>query len=558
MKLYLFGKFGVWSYNQSENDWTSKEIKSHFAKCGEKEQIVVWRLDNLLYYTYYYKFAKNKYCGICVMSDCVLCDFDILFDIFYNSLLEIAKRNVVLFVDKEGNFQPKSKKITDDAMSIDDCFKFLRQSIEQISTEKLTTFNMGRLHSNAVACCNLLVDSNRRITEAILDSYSVVVVIKGDANKLLSKAKECLKNGEYQDALRFAEKSLEYGGDNVEANDVICNVSAIQREKANPLIEKAKESCDNNDFIQAIHFINDVLAITVSDEEVDALVKNIEKGITHNLENYIKLGQFDDAVKICDEIIDKDDNLKDKWGKIKTDIENRKKKYECLVADADRHLSDKDFEKSKTQYYKALSISSNKDIQSKIKFVEREEDKAECRNKKRIVLKKIRAEVEVLVNKNNIAKARNRLDEFKKTIQEYSLYAEYKEDIESLYLIIEPKKNIEPKKLENNHIKQNIIKEKQIEPNEQVSVNPYELFQKGDFSKARKIFITLNNVEMVKLCTKFIALSKQIDTIEKRMSESGDKSVLLKELNRIKKQYKERKVDTVFIDELLTKKQLLI
>lgn len=242
MKLYLFGKFGVWSYNQSENDWTSKEIKSHFAKCGEKEQIVVWRRDNLLYYTYYYKFAKNKYCGICVMSDCVLCDFDILFEIFYNSLLEIAKRNVVLSVDKEGNFRPKSKKITDDAMSIDDCFKFLRQSIEQISTEKLTKLNMGTLHTNATAYCNLLVDSNQRVTEAILDSYQVVVVTMGDVQELVIKAYEYYENKEYQNALSLAKKSISLGINTTDAQDIIDRIFSEEAEQVELSTEQEIES----------------------------------------------------------------------------------------------------------------------------------------------------------------------------------------------------------------------------------------------------------------------------------------------------------------------------
>ena len=191
-EVYLFGDLGE-GYTQYIDDSTLTLFRSMVRKAKANSQLIIYREDTLMYYTYIRRLrsaeSSNRYIGISyALNNRFISDFDGLFSIFEGAVTTIVFRGVILEYTYDGNITSSLGKIHKAKSEFTQISAYLKAELDSFMAGKNDTLPLLDYSINTSETKSFRhTDSKAEIIKALSTFPNVIIVKDNDYESAESK-----------------------------------------------------------------------------------------------------------------------------------------------------------------------------------------------------------------------------------------------------------------------------------------------------------------------------------------------------------------------------------
>ena len=191
-EVYLFGDLGE-GYTQYIDDSTRTLFRSMVGKAKANSQLIIYREDTLMYYTYIRRLrsaeSSNRYIGISyALNNRFISDFDGLFSIFEGAVTTIVFRGVILEYTYDGNITSSLGKIHKAKSEFTQISAYLKAELDSFMAGKNDTLPLLDYSINTSETKSFRhTDSKAEIIKALSTFPNVIIVKDNDYESAESK-----------------------------------------------------------------------------------------------------------------------------------------------------------------------------------------------------------------------------------------------------------------------------------------------------------------------------------------------------------------------------------
>ncbi len=191
-EVYLFGDLGE-GYTQYIDDSTRTLFRSMVSKAKANSQLILYRDDTLMYYTYIRRLrsaeSSNRYIGISyALNNRFIRDFDGLFSIFEGAVTTIVSRGVILEYTNDGDITSSLGKIHKAKSEFAQISAYLKAELDSFMAGKNDTLPLLDYSINTSETKSFHhTDSKAEIIKALSTFPNVIIVKDNDYESTESK-----------------------------------------------------------------------------------------------------------------------------------------------------------------------------------------------------------------------------------------------------------------------------------------------------------------------------------------------------------------------------------
>ncbi|MBP3823213.1 MAG: hypothetical protein J6I36_07325 [Bacteroidaceae bacterium] len=278
--------------------------------------------------------------------------------------------------------------------------------------------------------------------EEALRKKAEMAVQQNHYKEKIQQAKSAYDEGDYETAKFKAEEALSFMPESKEAKRI--KDDSTRRIKSLKDLERFLDRADlfiaQKAYKEAIQELQKARLLDVDDKEIveretriareQNAVKELVEQLTQSLNSALSHGQFDEALKYCNELIDIDFVNSRRWGVLIAEIKSKKEKYaeeqkrwENLIRDIDSSLLAEEWQKLSELCKEALSLREDSDIRTKL-------DKAEKKLleiRQNELFAKTMSEINELAVRKEFDEANTRLNNLERSLRREGLLDSEKE-----------------------------------------------------------------------------------------------------------------------------------
>lgn len=192
-EVYLFGDLGE-GYTQYVDDSTRALFRSMVSKAKANSQLIIYREDTLMYYTYIRRLrsaeSSNRYIGISyALNNRFISDFDGLFTIFEGAVTTIVSRGVILEYTNDGDITSSLGKIHKAKSEFAQISAYLKAEFDTFMAGKNDTLPLLDYSINTSETKSFHhTDSKSEIIKALSTFPNVIIIKDNDYESAESKS----------------------------------------------------------------------------------------------------------------------------------------------------------------------------------------------------------------------------------------------------------------------------------------------------------------------------------------------------------------------------------
>ena len=142
--VYVFGKFGK-EYTQYPNDYTKDVYQKFLYGASAQSQMIIHRDGDLMYYIRHLDTAGHFIGFSVVLNGVMVCNTDVLFEIFEFAVSELISRNVILTLSYDNVLLPCIEQLSEKAEEVERISVIIQDQLVELESDmsRLPTATVG-------------------------------------------------------------------------------------------------------------------------------------------------------------------------------------------------------------------------------------------------------------------------------------------------------------------------------------------------------------------------------------------------------------------------------